>query len=160
MAQDIYLKLSGIAGESQDARHANEIEVLDWDWSIGQPSGMHSGSGGGTGKCDVRDLLFSHAIDQSSPNLMQFCLTGKHIPMAVLTVRKAGGHPLEYLKITMHDVMVTSVAPVCMTTMRHPREEVGLSFARVTQEYVIQHAQGGSAGTVSAGYDIKRNSVI
>ncbi|WP_415877422.1 type VI secretion system tube protein Hcp [Burkholderia ubonensis] len=34
MAQDIFLKLTGIDGESQDARHPNEIGVLTWDWSV------------------------------------------------------------------------------------------------------------------------------
>jgi type VI secretion system secreted protein Hcp len=44
--------------------------------------------------------------------------------------------------------------------MRAPREEVRLSFARVKQEYVVQNAQGASAGTVSMGFDIKANKVI
>ena len=34
MAQDIFLKLTGIEGESTDASHLNEIEVLTWDWSV------------------------------------------------------------------------------------------------------------------------------
>ena len=31
MAQDIFLNLSGIAGEAQDAVHAQEIAVLSWE---------------------------------------------------------------------------------------------------------------------------------
>lgn len=34
MAQDIFLRLTGIAGESMDASHSNEIEVLTWHWSV------------------------------------------------------------------------------------------------------------------------------
>ncbi|WP_415872732.1 type VI secretion system tube protein Hcp [Burkholderia ubonensis] len=49
MAQDIFL-LTGIDGESQDARHPNEIGVLTWDWSVSQQSTRHSGAGGGAGK--------------------------------------------------------------------------------------------------------------
>jgi type VI secretion system secreted protein Hcp len=57
----------------------------------------------------------------------------------------------------MGDVIVTRVSPVFRHTMARPREAVSLAFARVKQEYVFQNRQGGSAGTVSAGFDIQRN---
>jgi type VI secretion system secreted protein Hcp len=88
---------------------------------------------------------------------MKYCLTGKHIDQAVLTIRKAGGNPLEYLKITMSDVIVTQVQPSGSNTDDGIREQVRLSFAKVKQEYVVQNAQGGSGGAVTAGYDIKLN---
>ncbi|MBP7566884.1 MAG: type VI secretion system tube protein Hcp [Burkholderiaceae bacterium] len=158
MAQDIFLKINGIDGESADSAHKNEIEVLDWTWRISQESTMHAGSGGGAGKAKVDDLTFVHNVDRASPNLMKFCLTGKHIPEAVLTVRKAGGNPLEYLKITMSDVIVTLVAPTGSSTDNNrSRETVALSFAKVKQEYTVQNQQGGSGGAVTAGYDIKGN---
>lgn len=158
MAQDIFLKINGIDGESQDASHKNEIEVLAWDWNIEQQSTMHAGSGGGAGKATVSDLSFEHFIDRASPNLMKYCLTGKHINEAVLVVRKAGGNPLEYLKLTMTDVIVTKVAPKgSVDDEVRMREKVALSFSKVKQEYVVQNAQGGSGGAVTAGYDIKGN---
>ncbi|OED11795.1 type VI secretion system tube protein Hcp [Burkholderia sp. A2] len=160
MAQDIFLRLAGIAGESTDASHSNEIEVLTWDWSVSQQSNMHMGSGGGAGRCAVDDLTFEHHIDRATPNLVQYCLTGTHIGSAVLVMRKAGGTPLEYLTITMEDVLVTQVRPVSRTNMRVPREEVRLSFSRVRQEYVIQNSRGGNGGSVSMGYDIKANKAI
>jgi type VI secretion system secreted protein Hcp len=160
MAQDIFLNLSGIAGESIDATHTGDIEVLEWAWSVRQPANMHAGSGGGAGKCAVEDLTFDHYTDRASPNLVQYCLTGKHIARAILVMRKAGGSPLEYLKMTMEDVLVTQVAPVYYNTMRVPRERVALSFSRFRQEYVVQNASGGSAGTIGVGYDVKANAVI
>ncbi len=160
MAQDIFLKLSGISGESQDASHKDEIEVLDWTWQITQASTMHAGGGGGAGKATVGDLVFDHHVDRASPNLFKYCATGKHMETATLVVRKAGGNPLEYLRLTLSDVIVTCVAPVLHASMGRPREEVRLSFARVKQEYVVQNAQGGSGGTVSAGYDIQQNREI
>ncbi|MEM5435495.1 Hcp family type VI secretion system effector [Paraburkholderia diazotrophica] len=157
MAQDIFIKINGIDGESQDSAHKNEIEVSNWSWQILQQSSMHAGSGGGAGKATVEDLAFEHLLDRASPNLMKYCLTGKHIDQAVLTVRKAGGNPLEYLKITMNDVIVTQVHPSGSNADNGIREHVRLSFAKVKQEYVVQNAQGGSGGAVTAGYDIKLN---
>lgn len=157
MAQDIFLKLNGIDGESQDASHKNEIDVSSWSWQVLQESNMHQGSGGGSGKATVKDLTFIHAVDRSSPNLMKFCLTGKHIPEAKLVVRKAGGSPLEYLKITMTDVVITNVQPAGSSSDEIISEQIGLSFAKVKQEYTVQNQQGGSGGAVTAGYDIKLN---
>ncbi|MEM5366837.1 type VI secretion system tube protein Hcp [Paraburkholderia azotifigens] len=157
MAQDIFLKITGIDGEAPDASHKNEIEVASWSWQISQQSNMHTGSGGGAGKASVEDLAFDHMVDRASPNLMKYCLTGKHIDQAVLTIRKAGGNPLEYLKITMNDVIVTQVSPAGSNNDDGIREHVRLSFAKVKQEYVVQNAQGGSGGAVTASFDIKGN---
>ncbi|MEA3084931.1 type VI secretion system tube protein Hcp [Paraburkholderia fungorum] len=157
MAQDIFLKISGIDGESQDSTHKNEIEIANWGWRISQASNMHAGSGGGAGKATVHDLAFEHYIDRASPNLMKYCLGGKHINEATLVARKAGGNPLEYLKITMSDVIVTVVQPSGSSEDERMREQVHLSFAKVKQEYVVQNAQGGSGGAVTASYDIKGN---
>lgn len=157
MAQDIFLKINGIDGESQDSAHKNEIEVMNWGWRISQESNMHAGSGGGAGKATVDDLAFEHYVDRASPNLMKYCLTGKHINEATLVARKAGGNPLEYLKITMSDVIVTKVQPSGSSGDERMREQVHISFSKVKQEYVVQNAQGGSGGAVTASYDIKDN---
>ncbi|BFG75397.1 type VI secretion system tube protein Hcp [Paraburkholderia terrae] len=76
---DIFLKINGIAGESQDAVHSGQIEVDSWRWKMAQQSTMMSGSGGGAGKATINDLQFVHQIDRASPNLMRYCLTGRHI---------------------------------------------------------------------------------
>jgi type VI secretion system secreted protein Hcp len=31
---DIFIKIDGISGESQDATHPDEIEVLHWGWAV------------------------------------------------------------------------------------------------------------------------------
>ncbi|MTD26644.1 Hcp family type VI secretion system effector [Erwinia sorbitola] len=160
MAQDIFIKISGIEGESQDFAHKGEIDVRRWYWAVSQTSNMHSGSGGGAGKSTVHDLFFDHYIDKTTPTLLQYCLNGKHIPEVILTVRKAGGTPLEYLKIIMQEVIISAVIPVGNNTIRCPREKIGLSFSRVKMDYVLQNAEGNSAGTISMGYDIKSNVTI
>ncbi|TGE04971.1 type VI secretion system tube protein Hcp, partial [Salmonella enterica subsp. enterica serovar Poona] len=35
------------------------------------------------------------------------------------------------------------------------RDSIELSFSTVKQEYVVQNQQGGSGGTITAGYDFK-----
>lgn len=153
---DIFIKIDGISGESQDATHPDEIEVLHWSWVVTQKSSMHSGSGGGAAKATVEDLSFTHQIDRATPNLAGYAFRGQHIPRAVLTMRKAGGVPLEYLRITLYDVVITHVEPAAGGGMA--LEHVKLSFARMKQEYLVQNEFGGSKGTVTALIDVKANT--
>ncbi|WP_415774253.1 Hcp family type VI secretion system effector [Paraburkholderia sp. J7] len=152
---DSFLKIDGIAGESQDEIHRGEIDIVSWHWDMSQQSSMMSGSGGGAAKATIDDLVVVHNIDRASPNLMRYCLTGRHIPKVVLSVRKAGGLPLDFLKITMNNVVLTRVRPVVVGNSH--LEHVALSFAKVTQEYVVQNSMGGSGGMVTATFDIKEN---
>jgi type VI secretion system secreted protein Hcp len=147
MAVDIFMKIDGIDGESQDAKHASEIEVLSFNWGATQDSSMHVGTGGGAGKVSVDDLTFVHNVDKGSPILAQHCMSGKHLPKAVLTVRKAGENPLDYYKITMTDVLVSSVS-------------VGGSNDKGKVEYQPQGKDGSASGGVVVGqYDIKAAKV-
>jgi len=158
MAQDMFLKIEGIEGESLDATHKNEIEVLTWNWESLQHSNMHSGSGGGAGKATVEDFNFSHYVDKSSPNLLNFCLSGKHIKNIDFVIRKAGGDPLEYLTIKFSDAIITRVSlSGNASNDDRPVEEVTFSFTKFTEDYVIQNAEGNKSGIISASYDIKAN---
>lgn len=152
---DMFVKIVGIAGESQDEVHRGQIDIASWHWKAAQQSTMMSGSGGGAGKATVNDLEFIHQIDRASPNLMRYCLTGRHIPEVILFARKAGGTPLDFLKITMGDVVITSVEPT--GAFDKYWEHVTLSFARVKMEYTVQGPLGTSNGTVTASFDIKEN---
>jgi type VI secretion system secreted protein Hcp len=155
MAQDIFLKLDGIDGESQDAAHLSEIDISSWAWQISQDSTMMAGSGGGAGKATVSDITLTHNTDRSSPNLAKFCFTGKHIAQGTLTMRKAGGFPFEYVRLTMSDVVISHFAPVANGAIA--QESFRLSFARMKYEYMVQNPLGGSGGVVTALIDVKAN---
>ena len=64
MAVDVFLKLGDIKGESKDAKHAGEIDVLSWSWGVSQTGTMGVGGGGGAGKANFSDLNFMHARRQ------------------------------------------------------------------------------------------------
>lgn len=156
----MFLKIDGIEGEALDNNHKNEIEVLSWNWGVSQHSNMHSGSGGGSGKATVEDFTFVHYTDKASPNLLSYCLSGKHIKNIQFVIRKAGGTPLEYLIIKFTDIIVTDVSMQgSVTDESRPREVVRFSFTKMTQDYVIQNAEGNKSGTISASYDIKANLI-
>ncbi len=56
MAIDIYLKVEGTTGESQDSKHKGWTDVLSFEWGLHNPCNMAVGGGGGAGKVSFNDL--------------------------------------------------------------------------------------------------------
>ncbi len=157
MAVDMYLKLEGIDGESEDAAHGNEIDVLAWSWGASQSGTMHQGSGGGAGKVAVQDLSVTKYIDSSSSNLLMRCHSGKHIEEGVLTVRKSGGNPLEYVIFKMEDILITSVSTGGSGGEDMLTENITLCFAKFEYSYVPQLADGSGDASMDFKWDIPGN---
>ena len=158
MASDMFIKVGDIKGESVDSAHKDEIDILSWSWGMSQSGTMHRGGGGGGGKANVQDLTFTKWVDKATPNLMLFCCTGKHYPQAVLTLRKAGDKPVEYLIITMTDVLITSVTTGGAGGEDALTEQVSLTFSKVKTAYQPQKKDGSKdGGPVEMMFDIEAN---
>lgn len=160
MAVDMFLKLTDVKGEAQDKAHKDEIDVLAWSWGMSQSGTMHTGGGGGGGKVSVQDISITKWLDKSSPVLMQYCSTGKQFTEAVLTVRKAGGDsPLEYLIITMKDVIVTSISTGGSGGEDRLTENTALNFSQYKVEYQPQKPDGtADGGKIPWEWDIAANA--
>lgn len=157
MAVDMFLKIDGIKGESADKVHKAEIEVLSWSWGVTQSATTHSGSGGGSGKANVQDITITKWLDAASPKLLMACLVGTHVKEALLTVRKAGERPLEYVKIKLSDALVSSVQTGGAGSDDRLTETIGLNFAKVYLDYSAQKADGSGEPPVPMAFDIAAN---
>ena len=56
MAIELFLKLTGIDGESTDAKHKGEIDVLAWSWGL---SHEVASTGGATGRTKIESISIS-----------------------------------------------------------------------------------------------------
>jgi len=154
MAVDMFLKLADLKGESRDSKHKDETEVLAWSWGMSQSGTTHSGTGGGAGKVAVQDLSITKYVDKATPMLMLACCNGKHFDQGLLTVRKAGEKPLEYLKITMKEVIITSISTGGSGGEDRLTENITLNFAEFKTEYTPQKADGSGDAAIEAAYHI------
>ena len=138
MAFDAFLKIEGIDGESQDKTHKGEIEIDSYSWGVEQ-TGTGVGGGGGTGRASAQDFHFTTKLSKASPILMLSCANGKHFSEATITCRKAGGDKgLEFLKIKLQDLLVSSYAPGGSAGDDFPTESFSLNFAKVEFMYTVQ----------------------
>jgi type VI secretion system secreted protein Hcp len=157
MAMDQFIKIGTLKGESKDNKHKEEIDVLAWSWGMSNSGSAQMGGGQGAGKCNVQDLSFTKYIDKSSPDLMLYCCNGKHVDKATLTVRKAGETPLEYLIITLEDLIITSVSTGGSGGEDRLTENVTLNFAKVAVDYKEQTEKGAVGATPSMSWNIAEN---
>ncbi|MEI2415191.1 type VI secretion system tube protein Hcp [Orrella sp. JC864] len=157
MAVDMYMKIDGANGESKDANHKDWTDIQSFSWGATQPGNMAMGGGGGTGKASFNDLHVVARIDKAAPAVMKHCASGKHLSRVELSVCKAGGSQIEYTKITLEEVLVTSV----QLTGEHESEAVLVNYAfqaaRIKQQYWEQTDKGGKGAESLVAWDIKQN---
>ena len=150
---DYFLKIDGIQGESQDAKHKGEIELVSFAWGVDVASGGTEGGGGGAGRARLEPFHFTMLTNKASPQLFLSTVTGKHLKEATLSVRRAGKQALEYLKIKFSDVFVTSFHEEAGPEA--PTELIAFDFGRIEIDYGAQRG-----GTEHAGWDVKKNVKI
>lgn len=160
MAVNVFLEIDGIEGESQDKTRENTIDVLSWSWGMSQSGTTHLGPGAGSGKVSVQDIAFTKYVDKATPPLLKACTSGKHIPKAALYVYKAGGDsPLEYFKLEMETVLVSSYQTGGGGDgMDRIVESLSMNFRKFKVTYTQQDATGAAASNTDATWDIAQNA--
>jgi type VI secretion system secreted protein Hcp len=159
MAVDMFLSIKGVEGESADSAHPKEIDVLAWSWGLSQSGTAHVGGGAGSGKVSVQDISVTKYVDSASHRLMQAVLKGDHFEEAKLTVRKAGGDPLEYIVITMKKkVYVTGISTGGSGGEDRLTENVTLNFEEVNFAYKPQTEKGTGEAAKEVAWNIAQNA--
>ena len=142
---DMFLKMAGVTGEATDSAHKGEIDVVSWSWGLRAPVELVSGRA--TGATTLTELNVVKHVDRASPTLMTLLRNHKPIDTVVLTVRKAGVSPFEYIKIELATVRITSLqVEVVRTGEPEVVERLTLGFTKVAFSYTPQGATGGAGG--------------
>jgi len=92
-------------------------------------------SGARSGKVDLSDISIVKAIDKASPDLASACASGTHITEVTIEVRPAGRGAVEYLVITMENVIITSITAGGTSDEGYPLEVLSFNYEKLTWEY-------------------------
>jgi type VI secretion system secreted protein Hcp len=157
MAIDSFLKLGTLKGESVVKGFEDQIQLLSWGWGMTQSGTTHTASGGGAGKVDVSDLQISKHVDAASPMLALACCKGTHYDTATLTMRKAGGTALEYVTLTLTDLIVTSYSVSEGGGGDLLTDTFTLNFGKFKYSFQPQDNKGAKkGGAIDATWDIAK----
>ena len=149
MAVDYFLKIDGIKGESVDSKHKDEIDIESFSWGVAATQGAAGPRGGRAGKASISDFSFAIRMSKASPQLLEACATGKHFPKAILTARKSGGSQLDFLKVTLEEVLISSYQ-TSGSGQTDTIEQIAVSFDTATFQYVPQKPDGSAGPPVTA----------
>lgn len=151
---DMFLKIEGakqglIKGESKDASHKDEVDVLSWAWGMQSHASIQSGLT--SGKTSITELTVTKRADRASTAIMGSLRNNEVIKKATLTVRKAGQTPLEYLKIVLEQARIVSFSAAGGTAAdaSEVTETVGLAFKKISVQYTPQGDDGQAMGSTS-----------
>lgn len=156
-----YLKIEDIKGESKRADHEDEIDVHAVHWEIKQKSSANIGSGRTQSRAEIGAVVLYKWYDAASPYLALAAMQGKSIPEATLMFRKDSGEAhLDYLKITMTDVIVShyemldSVRQGEEDDIQMIRERFALSCEKINVLYTLQAEDHSAGDEHEVEYDI------
>ena len=159
MAVDMFMRVESANGESKDSNHKDWTDIKSFAWGATQPGNMVSGGGGGVGKASFNDLQVLARIDKAAPAVLKNCATGKHIGKVEVSVCKAGGSQIEYTRVTLEEVLVTSVQYTAEAGSDSVFVQYAFQAAKVKQQYWEQTESGGKGPETVVTYDIKQNKV-
>jgi type VI secretion system secreted protein Hcp len=154
-----FLKIAEIPGESQDKAHVDEIEIMSWIWGFSKQGGAGSGGGGAAGKPTFQDVSLQKQVDKSSPNLAKACVTGEHLPQAVLAAQRGSGpkFSLDAIVIKLSDVTITEFREGVEDPGSLPSDSFSIRFTKIDYSYTLLKADGTADSPVRWTWDLNAN---
>jgi type VI secretion system secreted protein Hcp len=158
MAIDIYLKLDGIPGESNDSKHKDWIQVLAFGHSLSQSGSMFSGGGQSTsGRVDVGDVSITKRVDKATPKLNFLLASGSHIKSAIVEFCQSSKDKHVYMKYQFEDIVLSGLSPSASSGSDFPLESLNFRFSKIEWEYTPIDEKGTKQPSAKAWWDVKEN---
>ena len=142
----MFLKVTGvksgvIKGESEDHKHAGEIDVEWYQWGVIQGFDAHTGMP--TGKRQRSKFVFRMRSQSSTPLLLNACSCNEVLKTVVFTCRKAGGKQEEYMIWTLTNASIAEIKTGYVTPDEViPHDELSMVFQKIQLDYKPQKADG------------------
>jgi type VI secretion system secreted protein Hcp len=154
MAVDVFLRIDGITGESQNASFKGQIQLESASFHASQTVNIGSvSSGAGAGKVVLGPLTVTKLPDSTSPQIFVALAQGTPAATATLSFVQSGATSA-YLTIDLGLVAFSGMST--NVTGGVPLEAVTMSYGRL--KYTVQ-VQGSTGVTksVSGGWDGIKN---
>lgn len=155
MAGSMWVKIDGCEGEATDDGHKKEIDITSYSFGATHPVSSRGGGQGG-GEASVHDVNVTKQVDKASPVLFKFCMSHKVLPEVLITQRKRGENPIDFMKIKLINAVVSAI-----NHSGHGdepgSENVTFAFEKIEKEYTPQGSDGKPQGAVTMKWDVKAN---
>jgi type VI secretion system secreted protein Hcp len=158
---DMFLKMSGVRGESLDAQHQDDVEISHWGWGLKNSATFAMTDDQSVKHATADSVTITKKFDRASPTLARYCAKGQHIDKATITCRKnAGDAKVEFMVVELMKVMVTDVKYDSRGNVEEEPETITLSFSQFRIKYRTQDSDGIAGPVNPFGWDIVTHTEI
>jgi len=156
-ADDYFLKIDGVPGESAAGLAKDAIQVKEFSWGAENTSAFTSG-GASAGKATFKEFTIKKNVDSTSPVLLQKLGLGAPLPAIELAVRHAAATPQPfYMRYCMQPVLVVSQEQAASGD-GSIEETIVFKFAASSQTFARQNAAGQVTSNVIGSWNTLTNS--
>lgn len=160
--EEIFFKLDGIEGESNDSKHSKWIEVADF--SHGSAQSVQTGLPDVSGRGVFEPFVIKHYIDKSTPKFQEACMKGMRIGNGELHICSpvAGAQTVVY-KVKLEGIKIVSAIVSTETDAdgnTHVVEEVKLLVNKQTWTATTIGLDNSNGGNTEACYDQIKKATI
>jgi type VI secretion system secreted protein Hcp len=153
MPAEVYLTVEGLEGEATAKGFEGQIVLDSFQLGANNPTSIGAGTGAGAGKVNLSNFTVTKRTDASSVPLFLACCKGDHFPNAEVTIRKAGGEQVEFIKYKFDTVFVEDINWSGGSGDDVPTEVLSLAFGAVEMTYTPQNADGTMGSPIVAKWD-------
>ena len=159
-ADDYFMKLDGVTGETAVGKVTDAIAVESFEWDAENKTSIGSRSGGaGAGKASFNELKIQKNVDSTSPVLFERLGTGGLIKGMELVALRAGAKGSSiYMRYCFQTVFVTGVHHSAAGGDEGINETVTLAFGAASETYTKQAPSGAPAGNVFSSWNTITNA--
>jgi len=153
-----FLKIDNIRGEVTQKGHEGWIDVQSVQWSakrsISSPAG---GASREASAPSISELVITKKVDSTSPPLFLNAVGGSAAIPTVkleLTASSPTGIPYLFYRLTLTDVMVSSLSQAANDGDDSASESVSLNFSKIKIEYFKVDSKGVTTPITPVEYDL------
>ena len=156
-ADDYFLKIDGVPGESVAGLAKDAIQVKEFSW--GATTAAFGSAGTTAGKATFKEFTIKKNVDSTSPVLLQKLGQGAPLPAIELAVRHAAATPQPfYMRYCMQPAIVVSQEQAASGDDGSIEETIVFKFAASSQTFGRQNVTGQVTSSVIGSWNTLTNS--
>ncbi|OLS60864.1 Hcp family type VI secretion system effector [Pseudomonas putida] len=150
-----------IKGDSLIEGYKDKIEIMSYSHNVAmQVTNDVSNTERTSGKPFVGEFTLTKFIDTSTPNLNLYCVSGKPITQAKITIGRnaaeSSGQIMPFIVYTLDNVVLSNVS-VSGGSGGKPVETISLNFTKIKWELTTQKDDGTKEGVAGTSWDMTLN---
>jgi len=146
---DILMLINGIPGESTAYEHAGWMDAF---------SMSHGMSRAPNATANHQNVSFAKSVDSASPRLYDRVNKGTVIPDVQIEFIRRSPPLIQFYKMTLTTVQITSVATSASSGNGDMAEDVSLSYGQITWSYTQVEPPGNGMPTYTATWNLTNNT--